>query len=174
MNLVSDMPNLAWYAIHTKPRQEQRALLNLQQQGYQCFLPMFTAEKLSRAKLVLKDEPLFPRYLFICLDAGRTGLGWSAIRSTLGVSGLVTFGNTPARIAAHLIESLRAYQQYETQTPQRLFNNGDRLEIIDGPFSGFEAIYQLQSGQDRAMVLIEWLGKSIPLQLTPASMRKAA
>lgn len=174
MNLVCDVPALAWYAIHTKPRQEQRALQNLQQQGYQCFLPMFTAEKLSRAKLVLKEEPLFPRYLFICLDTAKTGLGWSAIRSTLGVSGLVTFGTTPAKIAAHLIENLRVYQQSEAQSPQRLFNTGDRLEIIHGPFAGLEAIYQLQSGQDRAMVLIEWLGKSVPLQLTPASMRKAA
>lgn len=27
-----------WYVIHTKPRQEQRALLNLAQRGYNCYL----------------------------------------------------------------------------------------------------------------------------------------
>ena len=35
-----------WYAIHTKPRQEQRALLNLTQQGYGCYLPLLATERL--------------------------------------------------------------------------------------------------------------------------------
>ena len=29
-----------WYVVHTKPRQEQRALVNLMQQGYECYLPL--------------------------------------------------------------------------------------------------------------------------------------
>ena len=174
MNLVTGVSESAWYVIHTKARQEQRALLNLQNQGYQCFLPMLTAEKLSRAKVMLKDEPLFPRYIFICLDTAKTGFGWSAIRSTLGVSGLVTFGTTPAKIAMHLIDNLRAYQKSEAQSPQRLFNTGDRLEIIYGPFTWLEAVYQLQSAQDRVIVLIKWLGKSVPLQITPKSLLKVA
>ena len=51
----------SWYVIHTKPRQEQRALTNLQQQGYRCYLPMITLEKLARGRLNLVEEPLFPR-----------------------------------------------------------------------------------------------------------------
>ena len=47
--------SLAWYVIHTKPRQEARALTNLMQQGYQCFLPMITLEKLSRGRLNLVE-----------------------------------------------------------------------------------------------------------------------
>ena len=174
MQAVNESPALAWYAVHTKPRQEARAYLNLAQQGYPVFLPLLTAEKVSRHKLVLKEEPLFPRYLFIELDTARTGRGWSAIRSTLGVSGLVTFGSTPAKISAHVIEQLRAYQQAGAQQPQRLFHNGDRLAIVDGPFAGLEAVYQLPSGEDRALVLIEWLGKQVPLQVPPASLRQAA
>ena len=174
MEAIKETPALAWYAVHTKPRQEERARLNLAQQGYPCFLPLLTNEKLSRGKLVLKEEPLFPRYLFIELDTARTGRGWSAIRSTLGVSGLVTFGSTPAKMSAHVIEALRAYQQAGAQQPQRLFHQGDRLAIVDGPFAGLEAVYQLPSGEDRALVLIEWLGKQLPLQLPPASLRQAA
>ena len=85
----------------------------------------------------------------------------------------MTFGSTPAKMDAHVIEQLRAHQQ-GIKEPQRLFHNGDRLAIVDGPFAGLDAVYQLPSGEDRALVLIEWLGKQVPLQVPPASLRQAA
>ena len=162
----------SWYVIHTKPRQEQRALTNLQQQSYLCYLPMITLEKLARGRLNLVEEPLFPRYLFICLDNGRHGPNWAPIRSTIGVSGLVTFGSTPAKIDANLIDLLQHQQAGLNETPERLFHQGEVLTVADGPFAGLEAVYQMQSGDNRAMVLIELMGKSAQMQIAPASLRK--
>ena len=163
---------MAWYVIHTKPRQEQRALTNLQQQGYQCYLPMITLEKLARGRLNLVEEPLFPRYLFICLDNGRHGQNWAPIRSTIGVSGLVTFGSTPAKIDAELIALLQVEQAELDASPERLFHKGEVLIVAEGPFAGLEAVYQMPSGDNRAMVLIELMGKSAQMQIAPASLRK--
>ncbi len=162
----------SWYVIHTKPRQEQRALSNLQQQGYQCYLPMIAIEKLSRERVNVVEEPLFPRYLFISLDASRYGQNWSPIRSTWGVSGLVSFGNEPAKINGGLIDLLRQQEQGLSEDPQRLFSAGETLLVADGPFAGLEAIYQMASGENRAMVLIELMGKSAQMQIAPASLRK--
>ena len=164
----------SWYVIHTKPRQEQRALTNLQQQGYLCYLPMITLEKLARGRLNLVEEPLFPRYLFICLDNGRHGQNWAPIRSTIGVSGLVTFGSTPAKIDANLIRLLHQQQAGLTASPERLFHQGEVLTVAGGPFAGLEAIYQMPSGDNRAMVLIELMGKSAQMQIAPAHLRKLA
>lgn len=162
----------SWYVIHTKPRQEQRALSNLQQQGYQCYLPMIAIEKLSRERLHVIQEPLFPRYLFISLDASRYGQNWSPIRSTWGVSGLVSFGSEPAKINSGLIDLLRQQEQGLSEDPQRLFAKGETLLVADGPFSGLQAVYQMASGENRAMVLIELMGKSAQMQIAPASLRK--
>jgi hypothetical protein len=52
-----------WYVVHTKPRQEHRALLNLTQQGYECYLPLVDTEKLRQNVVKLVQEPLFSRYL---------------------------------------------------------------------------------------------------------------
>ena len=164
--------SLAWYVIHTKPRQEARALTNLMQQGYQCFLPMITLEKLSRGRVNLVEEPLFPRYLFICLDHGSHGQNWAPIRSTIGVSGLVTFGSTPAKMHPDLIDLLLQQQEGLREAPERLFQSGERLLIGIGAFSGFEAVYQMASGDNRAMVLIELMGKLAPMQITPSSLTK--
>lgn len=161
-----------WYVIHTKPRQEQRALSNLQQQGYQCYLPRIAIEKLTRERVNVFEEPLFPRYLFICLDAGRYGQNWSPIRSTWGVSGLVTFGSAPAKVDGRLIDLMRQQEQGYYQDPERLFSKGETLMVADGPFAGLEAIYQMPNGENRAMVLIELMGKSAQMQIAPASLRK--
>jgi len=59
---------LSWYLIHSKPRQEQIALENLERQFYPCYLPIFRAEKIRRGELSVSEEPLFPRYLFVQLD----------------------------------------------------------------------------------------------------------
>jgi transcriptional antiterminator RfaH len=170
---VADKPLAEnWYVIHTKPRQEQRALSNLQQQGYQCYLPMIAIEKLTRESLHVIEEPLFPRYLFINLDASRYGQNWSPIRSTWGVSGLVSFGSAPAKISSSIIDLLREQEQGLSEDPQRLFSAGERLYVAEGPFAGLQAIYQMASGENRAMVLIELMGKSAQMQIAPASLRK--
>jgi transcriptional antiterminator RfaH len=143
-----------WYAIHSKPRQEERALENLQRQGFEAWLPMLTVEKVLRSKLVQVIEPMFSRYLFIRLDTEQTN--WSPIRSTLGVSKLVSFGNRPAVVADELIEAL---QQLPEQAPQRLIQPGQQVKIVSGPLRGLEGIYQQADGELRAMVLIELLNK---------------
>jgi transcriptional antiterminator RfaH len=163
-----------WYVIHTKPRQEQRALSNLQQQGYQCYFPMIAIEKLSRERLHVIEEPLFPRYLFISLDASRYGQNWSPIRSTWGVSGLVSFGGEPAKVNSGLIDLLRQQEHGLSEGPQRLFSAGESLVVAEGPFAGLQAVYQMASGENRAMVLIELMGKSAQMQIAPASLRKIA
>jgi transcriptional antiterminator RfaH len=92
-----------WFLIHTKPRQERCALDNLQSQGYECYFPTMPAEKLQLGKLGLINQALFPRYLFIRLGRGPSAQSWTPIRSTKGVSRLVTFGSTPARVDDSLL-----------------------------------------------------------------------
>ena len=171
---VKDILNaMAWYVIHTKPRQEKRAFSNLQQQGYQCYLPMIALEKLSRGRLCVIEEPLFPRYLFISLDASRYGQNWSPIRSTWGVSSLVSFGSEPAKINSGLIDLLRQQEQGLSEDPQRLFSAGESLLVAEGPFAGLQAVYQMASGENRAMVLIELMGKSAQMQIAASSLSKS-
>lgn len=163
-----------WYVVHTKPRQEQRALLNLTQQGYECYLPLVDTEKLRQRVLKLVPEPLFSRYLFIRLDTSLAGKSWGPIRSTIGVCRLVTFGSEPARVDAALIEVLRARHSGAQREPQRLFSPGEAVHIKDGPFAGLQAVYQMSDGESRAMVLIEILSRPTRLAISPANLRKIA
>lgn len=155
---------MSWYVVHTKPRQESRALLNLERQGYECFLPTITKKKLGRSALALITEPLFARYLFISLDTDLSSKSWAPIRSTLGVSKLVTFGSEPAQVHSVLIEQLKNHETTLSRQPQSPFREGDRVTIREGAFAGIEAVYQLDDGEARAMVLIELLHR--PTRMT--------
>jgi transcriptional antiterminator RfaH len=163
-----------WYVIHTKPRQEARALVNLESQGYECYLPQLNKQKLHRGVLELVQEPLFPRYLFIRLDSTQSGKSWGPIRSTLGVSRLVTFGFEPARADPNLINLLKQHSEYTKADPTKLYQAGERLLISEGPFAGIEAIFEMDDGESRAMVLIELLSKPTHLKLPIASLSKTS
>jgi transcriptional antiterminator RfaH len=145
---------MLWYAVHSRPKQEIRALENLQNQGFEAWLPLITVEKLRRGRLAEVTEPMFSRYLFIRLDTEHTN--WAPIRSTLGVSRLVSFGNRPAPIADNLIQALR---QMPDRAPERLLQAGQAVRMIDGPLKGLEAVYQQADGELRAMVLVDLMSK---------------
>jgi len=162
-----------WYLIHTKPRHEKCALQNLEQQGYQCYLPTIPTERLRQGALTLADEPLFPRYLFIRLDRGETAKSWSPIRSTRGVNRMVSFGREPARVDDALIDALKVREATLQDQPERLFKPGERVRLGDGPFAGIEGIYQMTEGERRAMVLIELISTPVALHVAPSSLRKA-
>lgn len=161
-----------WYLIHTKPRQERCALVNLEQQGYECYLPTMPTEKIRQGALTVSDEPLFPRYLFIRLGTGESAKAWGPVRHTKGVNRLVCFGNEPARVDAQLVEYLKAREQAGNQKPQTLFSPGERVLITNGTFKGIEAIYQMAEGERRVLVLIELLSKKVALRLAPGELRK--
>jgi hypothetical protein len=81
-NNMPEIINAAWYVVHTKPRQETRALENLQNQGFECFLPTMEIEKLRNQRVMRVVEPMFSRYMFIQLDD--TTQNWGPIRSNFG------------------------------------------------------------------------------------------
>ena len=161
-----------WYLVHTKPRQEKCALENLLRQGYQCYLPTLPSEKLHHGVLTLSDEPLFPRYMFIRLGQGNSAPSWAPIRSTKGVSRLVSFGVEPAKVVDSLVEALRVQEASVRVLPERLFKPGERVRLTEAPFAGIEGIYQMAEGERRVMVLIELLSKQVRVRVAPANLRR--
>ncbi|MEH6587329.1 MAG: transcription/translation regulatory transformer protein RfaH [Halioglobus sp.] len=153
------MPQL-WYTIQTKPRQEALAEENLLRQNYSTYLPRLRLKKRRRNQWREVIAPLFPRYLFIRVDADEQSL--APIRSTLGVTGLVRFGQllrpVPDEVIGYLkqAENQQTHLHEDTRSPHRL---GDEVEILEGPFAGLQAVYQMDKPEQRALLLIELLGR---------------
>lgn len=168
---VITSPTTAWYLVHTKPRQEDIALANLERQGYECYLPQMSIERVRRRKAEVATEPMFPRYLFVRLGSSDQGKSWSPIRSTLGVSQLVHFGARAAKVDDTLVDLLR--QRERVLPTEAMFHSGDSVVITDGPFAGIEAVYQTADAERRAFILLEILAKPVSMHIDAGRLRKA-
>lgn len=168
----SSVPStLSWYLVHTKPRQENIAQINLERQGYECYLPQMRIERVRRRKAEVATEPMFPRYLFVRLDSSDQGKSWSPIRSTLGVSQLVHFGSRAAKVDDTLVDLL--LKRERALPTEVMFHSGDSVVITDGSFAGIEAIYQTADAERRAFILLEILAKPVSMHIDAGRLRKA-
>ena len=156
----------AWYLVQSKPRNEMRALENLVRQGYETYLPLMEVERLQRGKLLKKMEPLFPRYLFLHLEEGNDN--WGPIRSTLGVAGLVRFGQAYAVVSDEVMDAVRERTQ---DVKKSLFEPGDSVRVVSGPLLGLEGVFEISDGEQRSFVLLEFMRKQQRISVSTADLR---
>jgi len=157
-----------WYLLYSKPRQESRAQQHLANQGFESFAPQLTLSKMRAGKTTTKTEPLFPRYIFL---KATPDVNLGVIRSTRGVAGFVKFGETLAKVPEQLIHSLINKQiSLQQAAPAHPFKTGDTLDILTGPFSSLNAIFQQADGESRSIILLNFLGQSLNLTLDNNSL----
>ena len=151
-----------WYLIKTKPRQEKKAKQNLENQGYRAFCPMV---KINNQLVVL-----FPGYLFVQLNEKTQN--WSPINSTKGVSHFVKFGLNFAKVPNSVIEFIKTNQHITADKLNNLnkFKPGDKVQISDGPFNNYMAIFKCYKSDERVILLMNLLGREQSLSIKKESV----
>lgn len=154
-----------WYLIHSKPQQEYLARENLERQAYEAYLPLAPVRRRRRGRTYTEPGPMFPRYLFIHLDDGIDD--WRPIRSTLGVSTLVRFGQVPARVPDGLIAMLKDREDEDgiQILPFDALQKGQKIRIAEGSFEGYEGLFEARSGRDRVVILLKILEKQLRIEI---------
>ena len=146
-----------WYLLKTKPRQEIIAKQNLKNQGYGSFCPIV---KINNRLVVL-----FPGYLFVQLNEKTQN--WSPINSTKGVSHFVKFGLNFAKVPTSVIEFIKTNQHITAEKLKDLnkFKPGDKVQISDGVFNNFVAIFESYKSDERVILLMNLLGREQSLSV---------
>ena len=90
----------------------------------------------------------------------------------MGVSRLVRFGVEAAKVDQRVIDFLRKHETTFRSAPAEHFSPGERLTVLDGPFAGLEAVFQIAEGEKRVIVLIEMLARQVKVAVAPGSVRK--
>jgi transcriptional antiterminator RfaH len=149
-----------WFLVQTKPRQERRAVENLERQGVMSFCPVVNMGKISRGRRMVVEEVLFPGYLFVNFNQHKVSA--TSIRSTRGVSQFVSFSGKPVHVPEELISGLKQRVAFEEgiDSPS-LPKPGDRLEILEGPFRGLNGVFSQPDGNSRAIILINLLNQQV-------------
>ena len=156
-----------WFAVVTKPRQEQIALENLQRQDFECFLPLAENPYQRRRKRHQRMiEPLFPRYLFLNAIADQQNL--APVRSTRGVSTMVRFGTDLAVVPESIINAIKNRMDPATgliRIEPIEVKAGDKVRVFDGPLAGVSGIVQERSSENRALILMELMGRPTAVEV---------
>jgi transcriptional antiterminator RfaH len=163
MTLEASLP---WYVVHTKVRQEQTASDNLARQGYAVYLPRIKILKRSRGRQRAQQEPLFPRYLFV--QPASTTHSIAPVRSTLGVTTIVRFGQEPAVMRPETLESIRDFEARRNAASDEdisPFQPGERIRVAAGPLTGLEGLISDVS-HERVVVLMHLLGQDTRVSLS--------
>lgn len=141
-----------WYLLRARPRQEARAVENLENQGFFCYCPMLK-------KRSGRIEALFPGYMFLRADHNDANeLPWQKVRSTRGVMGFVRFGQSePRLLPMGLVEALRERERIMGTVPD--YKPGQTVTFKSGPFAELDGIYLQDKGENRSIILITILNR---------------
>jgi transcription antitermination factor NusG len=162
-----------WYALQSKPNKEDALYQQLESQGVNVFYPRIRVNPVNpRAK---KVKAYFPGYLFVYTDLNEVGI--STFQWMPFARGMVVFDQEPATVPEGLIQAIRRRVEAVNEAGGALFNGlhkGDSVLIHDGPFAGYEAIFDLRlPGSERVRVLIKLLSqRQVPVELNSGQIRQ--
>jgi transcription elongation factor/antiterminator RfaH len=154
-----------WYVLHSKPRKEDFLLDQLKSHGFEAYCPFLRVTTVNpRAR---KIRPYFPGYVFLQVDLGHNKA--STLQWMPGATGFVSFDGIPARVPDGLIPTLRQRVEAVNESGGELFHelkSGDIVRIVEGPFAGYEAIFDVRlPGSERVRVLLKLLQQRRQLSL---------
>ena len=164
---------ISWYAMKSKPNKENFLAGQLESHGVEVFFPRLRVTPVNpRSRKLL---PYFPNYLFVHVDLDEVNV--STLRWMPGASGLVSFDGEPASVPDFLIVAVQRQVDLLNASSRDLTSNlqpGDSITIQDGPFAGYEAVFDARlSGQGRVRVLLNLLQKrQMPLELESRQIRR--
>ena len=148
-----------WYLLYCKKGQEHKAQINLANQNVESFFPKIKKNKIVRGKATLKEEALFPSYVFVALNEQSN---YNAVRSTRGVIDFIKFGAKYQQVSNELIQSLQQKQcVIEDTTPKQ----GDKVTLNNAQFKNVEAIYKCNDGEKRSILLLNLLNKHVEVSV---------
>ncbi|MHB8384596.1 MAG: transcription termination/antitermination protein NusG [Candidatus Binataceae bacterium] len=148
---MSDAAN--WYLIRTKPGKERWVRDQLRPTIPDVFLPMLRAKTPRWGRMIMSVSPLFPCYVFARFDLEAR---FFDIKYMAGVRGFVCAGSDPLAVPEAIVEEIRNRGIDDiVEIVEPPFDSGQRVTVVDGPFRGFEAVFdRYLSGAERVAILL--------------------
>lgn len=168
---IAELPD-HWYVARLRPGGLGRARTNLARQDYRSFMPMRSLTRRRGSRLEPQVRPLFPGYLFVEIPPEREN--WRVINSTYGIARLVALeGTAPTRVPGDFMAALAACCDGDRWGPSaRDLQAGTPVRVLSGPFADLPGRIEALPEADRALVLLEIMGRSVRTTLAPRDLER--
>ena len=146
-----------------KPNSHSQAVKNLNQQGFETFLPLSYVTSRKTSRFISTVRPLFPGYMFVAFDREKTN--WNKINSTYGVSRLITFNSVLKSIPTTIVDDLINRCDITGKLlPVKKFKKGDPVKVLTGPFASFIATVEKYEADQRIWILMDLMNRKAKIQ----------
>jgi transcriptional antiterminator NusG len=163
-----------WYGIHTYSGFENKVRLSLleriknqglEEEFSEVLIPSETVVELKKGEKKTSTRKFFPGYILVNMELNDET--WHVVKETSKVTGFVG-GNNPVAIPDEEVMKItrRIEEGAEKPRPKVLFEVGETVRVIDGPFLNFSGVVEdVKPDKGKLRVMVSIFGRSTPVEL---------
>ncbi|MFT6436898.1 MAG: transcriptional antiterminator NusG [Candidatus Azotimanducaceae bacterium] len=174
---------MRWYVVHAysgfekqvmRSLHERIELSGLQEKFGEILVPAEEVVEMRAGKKRRSERKFFPGYVLVEMDLD--DVSWHLVKETPKVLGFIGGkADQPAPIteaeAATILQRVQAGS--EQATPKTVFEPGELVRVIDGPFNDFNGVVEeVNYEKNRLHVAVTIFGRSTPVELDFGQVEK--
>ena len=172
-----------WYVVHAysgyekqvmKALQERILLSGLEEKFGEILVPSEEVVEMRAGKKRRSERKFFPGYVLVEMDLDDDS--WHLVKETPRVMGFIGGkADEPAPISDVEAEAILRRVQVGTEnvTPKTIFEPGELVRVIDGPFNDFNGVVEeVNYEKNRLHVAVTIFGRSTPVELDFGQVEK--
>jgi transcription termination/antitermination protein NusG len=166
---------LHWYIVHTYSGFESRVKATLQEKIKslgkeelfgQIIVPTEQVVELVKGRKKISSRKFYPGYIMVQMIL--TDETWHIVQDTDKVTGFLGGKLKPVPISEEEAKRIltRMDDGQERPKPKFLFEEGDEVRVVDGPFTNFNGmVEEVKPDKAKLKVMISIFGRSTPVEL---------
>jgi len=172
--------SVQWYAIHTYSGYEEKVAeaikqrtesLDMQDKIIDVLVPKEKQIEIKNGKRKVVERRMYQGYVIVQMRMSEDV--WYIVRNTPNVTGFVGTGTEPTPISEEEISKIKKRMGVEDPKHKIDFAVGEVVNIIDGPFKGFEgSVSELDQQKGKIKVLVNMFGRDTPVELDGLQVKK--
>lgn len=162
-----------WYVLHTYSGYEDKVKRNLErrvktfdmeEKVFNVMVPKENKIKINQGEREQVEEKIFPGYVLVEMIV--TDDSWYVVRNTPNVTGFVGSGTTPTPVDQTEMKDLQERIGIEEPEHDIEFEEGQPVQITDGPFKDFEGkVSDIDEERGKVKVLVNMFDRETPVEL---------
>jgi transcriptional antiterminator RfaH len=167
---MSRVELMKWHCLRVGPHKEAFVTEQIMAVGMTAYYPKYQRWIKHARQRTLVLRPLFPNYIFVQIVDEQRG----SVARMRGVQSFVGGHSSPAFVPDELIQMLKSRENNDglIDLNHELLKSGDMVNVMQGPFTGLEAVFIEYDDKKRVHILIEFLGKFHRLKMDKAYIEK--
>ena len=174
---------MRWYVVHAYSGFEKAVMRSLQEridmsavkdQFGEVLVPTEEVVEMRAGKKRRSERKFFPGYVLVNMELNDDT--WHLVKSTPRVMGFIGGkADAPAPLSDAEANSIlaRVREGSEKATPKTMFEPGELVRVVDGPFNDFNGVVEeVNYDKSRMIVGVTIFGRSTPVELDFSQVEK--